>query len=458
MGLDAKERDKDYGAATFAAFKGDMDSDRCSFRLHKLLPSSPDGRHPCLDVVRILCIWLVVVDHAGTPFGVWNVMYVQAWVLQYLFMICGISFGLTSKSLAGVLLRLGGICCAGTFFNGIAWAILGLDWRHEIFNVVFQFWFVVGLMVFLILLAPLKANLQRTVQRLEAGVPAMHADSPFADLSIPSVLLILSGGYYLLTLVVQLMVIPFFQHYTAASLAVLVNNKLGSAAEFWNMPTTTPDAKIFIEDFLTYMQLSLSNLYLVYVFPILSSKVELVGWLIILNTYLHKMLCYRAQEARLLNSFDCTMLGLVCFYYGLSQRQRIGTYICRYWFVFLFVCALLWPTGTNGRFDEHPPTDLLTRARDNALEMLFIILFLTAVERIADEKIFRVDHLDFLNIWALTLFMVHKAVHMLAPQPLNWFVLFALAIPFYLDSRKQPAKGAAAAAAPEWTGDREHGY
>merc|ERR1719498_2033642 len=63
-----------------------------------------DGRrHYCLDVSRIVCVGLVAVNHGGTSwsdqFGLYNEMYVQQWVLQWLFMICGMSFAISSRNI-----------------------------------------------------------------------------------------------------------------------------------------------------------------------------------------------------------------------------------------------------------------------------------------------------------------------------------------------------------------------
>eukprot|EP00929_Paragymnodinium_shiwhaense_P025550 TRINITY_DN15428_c0_g1_i3.p1 TRINITY_DN15428_c0_g1~~TRINITY_DN15428_c0_g1_i3.p1 ORF type:complete len:288 (+),score=29.05 TRINITY_DN15428_c0_g1_i3:166-1029(+) len=267
-------------------------------------------------------------------------------------------------------------------------------------------------------------------------------------------LIVVGSGYSLLSCCVQKLLIPFLQIEVGESLAALVQANLGSAATFWGMPKTPAEAQAFIQEFLTYMQLSVSNLYLVYIFPLMSRNVELVGWFMLANLYGHKMLFYRGQEARFWNGFDCTAIGLVCFYYGLSHRRLIGEYIVRYWFVFLFLCSLFWAPGSRGRFDESPPTDLFTRTRDYSLEFAFILLFLTALERIVDDKICREDRMDVLNNWALALFVVHKAIHMLLPSPWNWLVIFSLALPFTAQRHKKTKLDTAstAAAAPSASG------
>jgi hypothetical protein len=144
------------------------------------------------------------------------------------------------------------------------------------------------------------------------------------------------------------------------------------------------------------------------------------------------MLFYRAQEARMINGFDCVMLGLVTFHYGMAKRVLIGEYIARYWFFVLFVCAVLWGPGSFGRLDEHPPTSLDVRMKYNFLEFVFVVMFFTTLDRAVDEKIFTKDRLDFLGNWAMLLFLLHKAVHLLFDSPYNWLVLIGLAYPCWL--------------------------
>jgi len=403
----------------------------------ELLQRTADGgRHPCLDVIRIICIGLVCVDHGGTSFGAWNVMYVQAWVLQYLFLICGICFGVSSKTTGGFVWRLASYFCAGVFCNLCAYVILGLDWMSDLFNMVFQFWFVAALMGFIVALAPLKAHLCSTVEKYQE-VGRLHTKSAdtfavFGPISPATAFTLLCGGYAAFHFIYSVSVIPLMQTFLGTPLAALVRTHMGKGAEFWGLPMTSEDGREFIGLLFVYLRLSASNIYIVVCTPMLSVKLPLVGWLVLINTYAQKMVLYRAAEARMINGFDCAMLGLVCYYYGLYKRRVIGAYLVRYWFVLLFLCACLWPPGKVGRFDEFPPEDLLTRARDNFLELIFVVLFLTAAERMIDPEIFTTDRLEYLGNWAFAVFLVHKAVHLLVPAPMNWVVLLSLAAPFCL--------------------------
>lgn len=382
-----------------------------------ILARCSDGRYPCLDVIRIFCVWLVCVDHGGTSFGHWNVMFVQSWVLQYLFLICGICFAISSRSLSFFLSRLGLYFAVGMACNWAAWTVLGKDPRTDLWNVIFQFWFVVALMIFVIWLAPIRHILR---------MPLLET----ADLRLPTCFLLMGAGCLCIAAVCHKIIIPLMQALFAAPLSYLAG-KAGHAAEFWGMPGSESAAEDFISDFLTYFQVSAYNLFIVVAFPKMHRDVTLVAWLLIGNVYLHKALLYRAQEARLINAFDFTLLGLVCYSYGLKWRWIIGEYMLRYWFVMLFICAILWKPGTYGRFDEAPPQDFTLRATYNMIELVCLLFFLTAAERSFSPKIFTIDKLEFLGNWALFLFLVHKAVHLLVPAPFNWVVLISLIIPCY---------------------------
>merc|ERR1719375_2892656 len=121
------------------------------------------------------------------------------------------------------------------------------------------------------------------------------------------------------------------------------------------------------------------------------------------------------------------MIGLANFYLGLSYRKTIGKYMCRYWFLLLFFFSLLIPPGTWGRFDETPITELNFRIRFHLVELAMVLLFLCAAERIAHDEIFTEDRLEWMSWWSLYLFLFHKCVHIVVPQPFNWLTLILMA-------------------------------
>lgn len=404
--------------------------------VHKLLPERSGGRYPYLDLTRLCCVCLVAIDHGGTSFGIWNVMYVQSWVLQYLFLIAGIMWGMSSSSLSKYLLRLGTYFVVGVGCNFIAFRIKGLEWRHQVWNVVFQFWFVGGLIVFVTLLAPLKKYLAAVRDRKHWSEPPPHVDAfdeVHSHVAILQGIMALVCGIVAIKAFWCLVLIPVVQECLTYPMIALGHT--GDGAVHWNLPENPADAHEFLNDMFSYFQVSAISIYIIVVLPLVSRQTSIVGWLVILNTYCHRVVCYRAQEARMINSFDITMLGMTCYFLGLKHRRTIGTYMVRYWFCTLFICSILWPPGYDGRLDEHPPKNMVLRFMYGLQEMLLVILFLTGIERMMDPEIWTVDISSsifwVLSQWGLLLFLVHKAVHILIPSPYNWLFLASLLVPLY---------------------------
>lgn len=403
----------------------------------KLLVGGIKGQFIALDMFRVICVCMVVVDHGGTSFGHWNTMFVQSWVLQWLFLIAGICYGVTSRGLWHYLSRLGGYFCVGVFCNFLAFVIVGNDVRGNLWNVVFQFWFIVGLMGFLVLLTPIKKHLKSVVDARGTDSEEdflKHGPGP-ASMGFKyhpaACIFLVIGGFCLIYAFANFVFIRICQMLFSVPLATWATG-MGPASEFWGLPQNAADAHDFIADFIGYFLLSVTSLYLIVVFPMVSDRLEYTAWIVLFNTYSHRMLLYRSQMARLINGFDVTMIGITCFYYGLAHRRVVGEYMTRYWFVMLFTCSVLWPPGTYGRFDEDPPTDLAFRMRYNFSEAVFTVGFLCSMERMIDTKIYTKDRMQFLGMWSLILFLVHKAVHIVFPSPFNWIVLLALLLPCYM--------------------------
>mmetsp|Transcript_11573 Transcript_11573/g.24385 ORF Transcript_11573/g.24385 Transcript_11573/m.24385 type:complete len:466 (-) Transcript_11573:88-1485(-) len=417
---------------------------------------SPTTKYfPFLDITRICCVWCVAVDHGNSSFGLWNMMFTQEWVLQYLFLVCGVSYGLSSKSLANYLGRLAVYAAIGISVNWTAWIVTGMDWRSNFFNVIFHIWFVIGLMGYAVLLFPLKVwlarvrNWPRSDDRRHVQEPTPEAEHPLAEQAVaaeqraPSTsyrdvllkyLAGIGGGLLAIFILFQVVLDPVVDLLAPEFLEFWKN--MGAGAAFWGLPMTLGESRAFLQHMSTYFMLTCSNIYLVVACPLIFENASLTTWGVLINTYGHRLLFYRSKEERPFHGLDLMMVALTCYYLGLRNRRKIGEYVIRYWFVVLFFCALLWPPGTLGRFDEHPPTDLERRIRWNLLEAIFVIIWLVAGERLVQKEIFTEDRLDFLNEWALILFLVHKAVHIMFVPPLNWVALVGLAPVCYILRRK----------------------
>lgn len=396
--------------------------------------------YPHLDVTRIFCVSLVVIDHGNPSFGQWNTLLALNWVVQYLYLVCGICWAMSSRSVVGYLKRLLMYVSIGVSINFLAWIITGKDWKHNFHDVIFQFWFIIGLMVYVLLLAPLKPYMDWVLQRSRCrfvNSPETEVEEPVIEeesaewrraQSIKGCLSI-GGGVLGILIVFRLAFEPVIANSPGIVAALFSRLNMGEGAAFWGVPTNLEQEREFLDNTCTCLQLTLSNFYIVFVFPLLFQEVSLISWLLIFNTYGQRILFSRGESAaseRPFHGLDLTMLGFVCYFFGMKHRKQLGNVIARYWFGVLLLCGLLWLPGYHVRFDQRPEQDISLRTRIEVIEAIFLICFLLAGERLVDARIFSDDKMGFMNHWALLAFLVHKAVHIICPEPWNWIVLVGL--------------------------------
>jgi len=162
-------------------------------------------------------------------------------------------------------------------------------------------------------------------------------------------------------------------------------------------------------------------------YPRLFHDLSAIGWVVIANVYGQRIVFFRGREERPFHYFDIMTIAMVCYYLGLKHRRIVGRMVLRYWFVFLFVAGILWPPGTHERIEENTVHDWQLRARFNFLEGMFTVFFLVAGDRMVDVRVFSEDGMQWLNNLALVLFLVHKACHIVFPEPYNWLSLILFA-------------------------------
>jgi len=417
----------------------DVKDDTCD----DLCPSSEE-HYPFLDLTRLGCVFMVAVDHGAPAFGYWNVFFAQGWVLQYLFLVCGVCFGMSKKPLLEYELRLGVYAVIGVCVNWSAWLLMGLDWRSNFFNVVFHIWFVVGLMVYAVLLVPVRAFLVSTRamcdQRAAAGENPEEADLPQdeeergGDVSVPAraeqrdallhALVVIGGGVLGILILFKEVMQPLLK--ILAPVVLQFVSLLGTGTSFWGLPQNSQESLVFLEQVCSYSMVTTTNLYLMFTCPRVFKRRQLTAWAVLINTYGHRMLWYRSSDERPWHGFDLMTIALTTYFLGILHRRTLGKYIARYWFVPIALCGLLWPAGTYGRLDETPPHDISLRIRSTMMEAIFIVVWLCAGDRIVHKEIFTEDKMVFMNDWALIVFLVHKAVHMMLPSPTNWLVILGI--------------------------------
>lgn len=401
----------------------------------EMLPPSPDGHYPFLDITRVACVACVCIDHGSSAFGQYNVMFAQEWVLQFLYLVSGIGYGMSKRGLLGYQMRLGLYVVIGVCVNWLAYVVKGLDWKGDFFNVVFHFWFVVGLMIYALLLAPLKTHLQRV--REECRERPLDVSTSESDLKMDllKVLAVVFGGFMGVLLLFKVIIEPFGTP-LVSGFVLRISMSFGEGGEFWGWPKDLVESEEFVNRLCDYFMLSLTNIYLIVICPKVFHRASITSWVVIIHTYVMRSVFYRGKEERPWKGLDLMMTTLTCYYLGLLHRRQIGEYVVRYWFIILSACALLWPSGLHERLDENPPFDSVLRFRAELLEAIFLICWLTAGDRMVEREIFTEDSMDFLNDWALLVFLVHKAIHIMFPPPLNWLILAGLVPLCYWRRRK----------------------
>jgi hypothetical protein len=385
-----------------------------------LMPATA-RHHAHLDLTRIVCVILVVVDHGASAYSKANTLFAQNWTVQALFMVSSICFCMSSRSLGAYLLRCCSYMLAGIACNTAAWKLQGLDWQGDFFNVVFQFWFVVGLMISGTLLAPMKSYLKR-VSAARASQGRLHASYARDAMAGIIILLIARLVVGMGKLRLQAKAQAYFVDPAAA-----MGHSTGWA--HWGMPQTQGEIEVFVERLCGYTTESLCAVVIVLVGSLVLSKASQVSWVLIAFIYSSRIMFYHGQEDRPFHHLNLFLLAMVCYFLGIANRREVSRLIVRYWFVLLIAAGLLWPPGMQRRMDEKPPFSLELRLRYNSLELMAVVVWLTTAERMFDPRIFTEDRMDWVCSWSLVLFIVHKAVHILVPSPWNWisFLLIGLA-------------------------------
>jgi len=389
-----------------------------------------DGRYIHLDITRMGCICVVVVDHCLDcfPYSSWNVLFGQHWVLQFIFVVCGVSFGLSKNKLSGYVLRLCFFMFIGVLLNWVAFMIKGLDWRHDVWNVIFQFFFIVGVILYSFILAPVHTYFLWLVDGRETIL------APFLPLARSIGMPIIVFGLIFNYLVMAMWLPPHFTTSLQNSVLPWLELRFGEGLNYRIMVGGKSD---ILQSFFAAIELSLSNIWLAVFVPLLlPSQRSITAWLILLNMTMRRLSdWYAGPGEKAFNGLDLMLLGLVCRHFGLKHKKTLGLYVLRYWFLWLGIAGLVWIPGTKGRMDLLQPTEWKYTWRNRLLDFSFMFCWLVAADRVFDKKIFTEDRMDFMNNYFLVMYLVHRAVHIVLPSPWNWLVLGALLAPFWYQSR-----------------------
>lgn len=400
-------------------------------------------RHPHLDMMRIVCVGLVAVDHGDGTFSKHDVLFTQSWVLQLLWLVAGISWSFSSRPLHSYLVRLALYFVLGVGLNWLAFALARKDWRSDLWDVVFQMWFVFGLGVYCIITAPLKPALREAraaadkrqsrdagdrvglipevacVQKADASLRASRAELAYSAL-------VIFGGIPM----IQLIIFGLIQLCTAVSFMVCggpcpMHPWLGDGLAYWLSGTS-------MRSVLGQVGLMAGAVWIVFIgTKRLKEQPAYLAWMLLLYVYVCRIFIVpeffgQGKTDRFFCGFEFFVVGLTASYMGLKDQETLSNWMALYWFVLPIVGAFMWDPSWKTRFDEFPSTDPVTITRVKLSEALCVVGFLVAGERLFDARIFTQHGGDWLCDWALLVFLTHKAIHTLLYPPANWVVLVAL--------------------------------
>lgn len=433
-------------------------------------------RHVHLDMVRVLAVAFVAIDHGYKQYSINNVMFTQSWVLQLLWVVCGISWSISRRPLQQYLRRIGIYFLVGVACNWVAWLLLGKDWLADPMGVVYQFWFIVGLALYVIGTAFVKPQLLRACSVVDATDVCARAGSPccvcqrnmrvdemsddlratrcgfegpraigdehrVGHVQCSEVSLDTSQDdravslftFVLASQAVAMIVAAFALSGAQTTVAQsAINLLLGEGAAFWT--DGLEDRSFFGQLLATF-----GALFLVSVGARLLRSPRLspwLAWILIAYAYVNRVVFlpllfgqFGGGVARFFVGFELFLIGLTANCAGLRNVSRVRRWIGNYWFLALVANAFLWGPSWMRRMDERPPHDFLTIFRVNSCEAIWLVSFLAAGSLWFNPVAWPDETITWLRDAALFLYLFHRAVHLLVAPPMNWILLFAL-LPF----------------------------
>mmetsp|Transcript_130729 Transcript_130729/g.279591 ORF Transcript_130729/g.279591 Transcript_130729/m.279591 type:complete len:442 (-) Transcript_130729:77-1402(-) len=386
-------------------------------------PSSTiDGRYVHLDISRACCIVCVVVNVFDARLGDWNILYAQSWVLQLLWVVCGICFSMSQRTFVSYMGRMSLYFAIGVTANWSAWLFNGWNWAENFWSMLAQNSFVFILILIIIILAPVRTYLRRlAVQGRDLTLPL--ATSPQEEPEEQHLIecssrdraeflqccMILSSGIFLLAVTFVLVLRPALRD--MEPLIQRHREKLG-------LPGVTDirtGAEYYVEASYS-LQTCLAGLWIVYCWPKLFKDKTLMAWALIVNLYIHRLVVGYGTPDLPFHGFSLFLVALTACELGMAGRKRLGGLVVRYWMVGCFLLAFLWTPGLHGDLMQQPPRDLYQRERYILIEAVFVVGWLTAGQYMVDVKIFTVDKLTWVTDSALVAFLVHQSVIWVFPR------------------------------------------
>lgn len=363
-------------------------------------PSSPKKeRMYHLDFARIVGVWCVVAEHSGgSTYSHHDVLFVLQWVLPYLFVVSGMCFAMSSTPLWFYIVRLSIVLVVGVGINWIADAATGRDWKHEFGDTIFQMFYVVFLIVFAVLGAPLRHALKWRQRR-----PDAPSSTPIKGIAAVYGIVCLIG-FTLLAFDVP-----------------LVNMPAERGIESWN-----GRAKVIFDNSSVIMGMTGGCFFLVALACTVRAS-PWHSWILLAAIYIPRVVSPFAF-AGVPHSADLFILGMAMARWRITGKAIIATFVSSYWPLVVTSLVLLLTPGVTGRCDLHPPQTAWLRFRFYFIELVLVVCFVVGAFRVSDPW----GWTGWLNTWALFAYVTHVAWHRLLPTPYGAVVTYLTIVPCWL--------------------------
>lgn len=161
----------------------------------------PRERMWYLDYARILCVACVVSEHSGGElFSDRNVMWVQQWVVPFLYVVSGIAFMLSKTGILKYEFRLFLVLAIGTAANAVAEMVNGKDPVARPGWTMYQMAYVAVIMIVSALVVPIKEVLKWRAENPCAATPwRLRMIAAVYGLLATASLVLFVGGFSFIT-------------------------------------------------------------------------------------------------------------------------------------------------------------------------------------------------------------------------------------------------------------------
>lgn len=375
-------------------------------------PSKPRERWTELDLIRIVAVMCVVVEHSGgSDYSEHNFLFTAEWVLQYLFLVSGIAFQLSQASFAAYVKRYSVVFLFGATLNIIGDAAARPDvWYTDLGTTIYQMWYVVFILATAVLIWPLRF--------------VMHGeDDPFGGaesvcgMPVRTFVAVLYNGLFLVAHVLYL---------CGVDLAGLLPQELrdeSNESETW----ASYLVNVFEEGFyLCSKTLVVPALISLHIYLRRTPEsAEVLAWVLFALVYV-TIVVFPMQLAYAPQSIMLYMLGFYAAKHRHAGHARFKQAVHAYNMIVFITVVFVSMPELLGRCDRYPPYTVGERFRWYAVEGFLTLLLLTRSIQARDPcNIF-----TSLGWWALWAYCSHVMFARMLPTPWGAPTTYLTVIPF----------------------------